>query len=56
MRVIVVLVILALALIMTVFFKKERESNFEYRFDQAKQRIEDMAQGFDDNLVKNLDD
>lgn len=50
MRVIVVLVILASALIMTVYLKEERDRKFEYRFDQAKQRIEDMAQDIDDDL------
>lgn len=52
MRVIVVLVILALALIATVALRKERESNFDYRFERAEQRIDDLAQDIDDDLNK----
>jgi hypothetical protein len=50
MRVIVVLVILALALIATIALRKERESTFDYRFDKAEQQIEDLARDIDDGL------
>ncbi|MXP14152.1 hypothetical protein GRI44_05240 [Altererythrobacter confluentis] len=50
MRVIVVLVILTLALIGTVVLRKERESSFDYRFEQAEKRIEAMSRDIDKNL------
>jgi hypothetical protein len=52
MRVIVVLVILALALIATVALRQERESSFDYRYDQAEKRIDDMARDIDDDLKR----
>ncbi|WP_336985651.1 hypothetical protein [Altererythrobacter aquiaggeris] len=52
MRVIVVLVILALALIAAAVMRSERESDFNYRFERAEQRIKDLARDIDEDLEK----
>ena len=50
MRVIIVLVILALALVATIVMRKEREANFDHRFEQTEKRIRDMAEDIDDEF------
>lgn len=50
MRVIVVLAILTLAMVAMALLRTEREASFDYRFEQAEERIDDLAKDIEQDL------
>ncbi len=56
MRPAIVLIILALALLGTVFIQTEKRASFDERFESADERLREMAQSIDDQLENTDED
>ncbi len=56
MRPALVLIILALALLSTVFIQTEKRGSFDERFDRADERLREMAQSIDEQIEPANDD